>query len=65
MDKATKFGLISVIILNLVVIAARVLTSIAAALVCTALEVPLHPILIAVAVFITVSITSGGGGGDK
>ena len=62
MDKATKSGLISVIIINLVVIAARVLTSIAAALVCTALEVPLHPILIAVSVFFTVSVVGSGGG---
>ena len=62
MEKVTKFGLISVIIINLVVIAARVLTSIAAALVCVALDVPLHPILIAVSVFLTVSVVGSGGG---
>ena len=61
MEKVTKFGLISVIIINLVVIAARVLTSIAAALVCVALDVPMHPILIAVSVFFTVSVMGGGG----
>ena len=62
MEKVTKFGLISVIIINLVVIAARVLTSIAAALVCVALDVPMHPILIAVPVFLTVSVVGSGGG---
>ena len=62
MEKVTKFGLISVIIINLVVIAARVLTSIAAALVCVALDVPMHPILIAVSVFFTVSVVGSGGG---
>ncbi len=62
MEKVTKFGLISVIIINLVVIAARVLTSIAAALVCVALDVPMHPILIAVSVFLTVSVVGSGGG---
>ena len=62
MEKVTKFGLISVIIINLVVIAARVLTSIAAALVCVALDVPMHPIHIAVSVFLTVSVVGSGGG---